>query len=73
MLDLRWCSSLRITLARLAASRTRFSLGLGSPLELPSDFVGVVYVPLDDAGGWQLILARELKNAGFAVDMNEVI
>jgi len=44
-----------------------------SPMELPSDFVGVVYVPFDDAGGWRLILARELKNAGFSIDMNEVI
>jgi predicted nucleotide-binding protein len=42
-------------------------------IELPSDFLGVIYVPFDEGGGWQLILARELKNAGFSIDMNEVI
>ncbi len=43
------------------------------PLELPSDYVGVVYVPFDEAGGWRLLLARELKAAGFAIDMNQAI
>ncbi len=40
------------------------------PLELPSDYLGVGYVPLDEAGGWRLQLAKELRSAGFAVDMN---
>lgn len=40
------------------------------PLELPSDIVGVGYVPLDSSGGWRLQLAKELKAAGFDVDMN---
>jgi predicted nucleotide-binding protein len=39
-------------------------------LELPSDYVGVIYVPFDSAGGWRLHLAKELKSAGFSVDMN---
>jgi predicted nucleotide-binding protein len=41
-------------------------------VELPSDFLGVLYVPLDD-GGWQLRLAKELRAAGFPVDMNRAI
>lgn len=40
------------------------------PLELPSDYVGVGYVQLDDAGGWRLQLAKELRAAGFDIDMN---
>jgi len=40
------------------------------PLDLPSDYLGVGYVPLDESGGWQLQLARELRSAGFSVDMN---
>lgn len=40
------------------------------PLELPSDYLGVVYVALDDGGGWRLQLAKELRSAGFAIDMN---
>lgn len=39
-------------------------------LELPSDYLGVVYVPLDLGGGWRLQLAKELKSARFNVDMN---
>lgn len=39
-------------------------------IELPSDFLGVVYVPMDSAGGWRLLLARELKAAGFTIDLN---
>lgn len=42
-------------------------------LELPSDFDGVVYVPMDDAGGWRLSLAREMKHAGMNVDLNRAI
>jgi len=42
-------------------------------LELPSDYLGVVYVPLDAHGGWRLVLARELKSAGFSIDLNEVL
>jgi predicted nucleotide-binding protein len=40
------------------------------PLELPSDYLGVGFVPLDRGGGWRLQLARELRAAGVAVDMN---
>jgi predicted nucleotide-binding protein len=43
------------------------------PLELPSDYLGVGYVPLDAGGGWRLQLAKELRTAGFAVDMNQAL
>lgn len=42
-------------------------------LELPSDFDGVVYVPMDEAGGWRLLLAREMKQAGMNVDLNKAM
>jgi hypothetical protein len=42
-------------------------------VELPSDYHGVVYVPLDEAGAWQMGLARELKAAGFDVDLNKAL
>lgn len=40
------------------------------PLELPTDYLGVCYVKLDDGGGWRLQLAKELREAGFSVDLN---
>ena len=42
-------------------------------VELPSDIDGVAYVPLDDRGAWKMELAKELKAAGFDVDMNKVV
>jgi predicted nucleotide-binding protein len=42
-------------------------------VELPSDYLGVLFVPLDEGGGWQLKLAKELRIAGFPVDMNKAV
>jgi len=42
-------------------------------VEIPSDFNGVVYIPLDSAGAWRTLLARELKAAKFEIDMNRAI
>ena len=38
-------------------------------VELPSDYNGVVYIPIDDTG-WKLTLVREMKAAGLDVDAN---
>jgi hypothetical protein len=42
-------------------------------LEIPSDFAGVLWEEMDDAGGWKLALGRELEAAGHAVDWNKVM
>jgi predicted nucleotide-binding protein len=42
-------------------------------VEIPSDYSGVLYVRLDSGGGWRLQLAKELKAAGLAVDMNDAL
>ena len=42
-------------------------------VELPSDFHGVVYIPLDAAGAWRLLLARELKASGLDIDLNNAV
>ena len=39
-------------------------------LEMPSDYDGVLYVPLDAAGAWRMRLVKELKAAGLNVDAN---
>jgi hypothetical protein len=44
-----------------------------SEVEDPSDFTGVVYVPFDEQNGWQTTLARELKTAGYSVDLNVLL
>lgn len=42
------------------------------PIELPSDFLGVGYIPMDSHGAWRYTLAKELKAVGFSIDMNEI-
>ena len=39
-------------------------------VEIPSDYDGVIYITLDDSGGWKLRIVKELKAAGFDVDAN---
>lgn len=39
-------------------------------VELPSDILGVVYTPLDPS--WEFSVARELRAAGFSIDMNRL-
>jgi predicted nucleotide-binding protein len=42
-------------------------------VEMPSDYLGVIYTPLDNSDGWHLKLAKEMKAAGLDVDMNKAI
>lgn len=42
-------------------------------VEIPSDFAGVVWEPMDDTGGWKSALARELEAAGHVIDWNKVM
>lgn len=42
-------------------------------IEMPSDYLGVLYVDVDAAGAWKLQLAKELKAAGLKVDLNEAM
>jgi predicted nucleotide-binding protein len=58
-------------LGRLGRSRVCALYAEG--VEIPSDYSGVLYVKLDDDGGWRLNLAKELKAAGLPVDMNKAL
>lgn len=42
-------------------------------VDIPSDFAGVVWEMMDDAGGWKQRLARELEAAGHTIDWNTVM
>lgn len=44
-----------------------------SNVEIPSDYSGVLYLPFDQHGAWQLQLAKELRAAGLPVDMNNAL
>ena len=42
-------------------------------MEIPSDFMGVVWENMDQNGAWQQKLARELNAAGHNIDWNKVM
>ena len=42
-------------------------------VEIPSDHSGIIYVELDEAGAWQLGLAREMIAAGLDIDLNKLV
>jgi predicted nucleotide-binding protein len=42
-------------------------------IKVPSDFAGVVWTAMDDAGGWKQGLARELSAANYKIDWNKVM
>jgi predicted nucleotide-binding protein len=49
------------------------ALTKGKPkLDIPSDYAGVEYIPMDEASDWKMKLVGELKAAGLDVDANRV-
>jgi hypothetical protein len=58
-------------MARLGRSRVVALLQEG--LDVPSDILGVVYIPLDHGGAWKTLLARELQAAGYDIDVGGLL
>ncbi|WP_256078354.1 TIR domain-containing protein [Massilia sp. YIM B04103] len=58
-------------MARLGRERV-CALAKGD-IEIPTDFAGVVWTPLDEHDAWMQKFARELKAAGYAIDWNKVM
>ena len=42
-------------------------------VEIPSDYLGILYIPLDEAGAWRYTLAKEMKASGFDIDLNTLV
>lgn len=42
-------------------------------VEIPSDYQGVLYTEIDDAGAWKTKLAQELVQAGFSIDLKALL
>jgi predicted nucleotide-binding protein len=53
--------------------RNRVCALVEGDIEIPSDYQGVVYIALDQAGYWKFDLVRELKAVGFDVDANRAL
>jgi predicted nucleotide-binding protein len=53
--------------------RQRVCALAGENVEVPSDYPGVLYIPLDTAEAWKIRILKVLKTAGYKVDANLVI
>jgi hypothetical protein len=42
-------------------------------VEIPSDYLGAVTIPMDSRGGWRLLVAKEMKQAGLEIDLNKAM
>ena len=42
-------------------------------VELPSDLYGLLYTEIDSAENWKIKIAKELKAAGYKIDVNKII
>jgi hypothetical protein len=42
-------------------------------VEILSDYPGIMYIPMDSRGGWRLLVAKEIKQAGIEIDLNKAI
>lgn len=49
--------------------RGRICVLISKEVEIPSDYMGVVYTPFETSGAWKLTLANELKSAGYEIRM----
>jgi len=42
-------------------------------VEIPTDYHGVIYIPIDKGQGWKITLAKEIQSSGLSVDFNKVL
>ena len=42
-------------------------------VEIPNDISGMLYTKMDESGAWKLPLAKEMREAGYDIDMNRVV
>jgi predicted nucleotide-binding protein len=54
-----------------ALGRKRVCVLYEKDVEIPSDYKGVIFIPMEN--DWQLSLAKEIKAAGLPIDLNNAI
>ena len=53
--------------------RNRVCAFKSGDLEIPTDFSGVIWNQLDNAGAWKQVLSKELSEAGYNLDSNKLL
>lgn len=54
-------------------SRKKVAALVKGNVETPSDIGGVIYTSMDDGGAWCFQVAKEMKSAGYTIDMNKLV
>lgn len=60
-------------LGKLGRARVLVLFKEEKKFEIPSDYSGVLFIPFDSSGKWQIDLVKELKASGYSVDANNLI
>jgi predicted nucleotide-binding protein len=55
-----------------ALGRKRVAAIYQRDVEIPSDYTGVLFIPYDHSGSWQLRLAKEIRASGISIDLNKI-
>jgi predicted nucleotide-binding protein len=42
-------------------------------VEIPNDISGLVYVPMDKSKSWELSIAKEMKQIGYSINLNNLL
>lgn len=53
--------------------RDRVALLLKEEIKEHSDILGTAYIKIDENNGWKLQVAKELKAAGYKIDLNKIL
>ncbi len=61
---------LGLLVGRLGAGKVAILFSGEKPLDIPEDLFGVLYLPYQEEGGWQIGLLKLLKGNGFFIDAN---
>lgn len=55
-----------------ALGRKRVLVLYKGNVEIPSDYLGVIYIAMDESGAWKFTLAKEMRASGASVDLNRL-
>lgn len=53
--------------------RNKVTALVKNDVEIPNDISGLVYINFDNANSWKLDLAKEMKKAGYDIDLNKFL
>ena len=53
--------------------RERIAVLYEEGVEVPSDYSGIIYIPIDSQGIWKFSLGKEFKTAGLHIDINNIL